>query len=84
MDYQQYKFWSCSIHIDYASAVAFRNASGQKAANGQFIQYVMQERVHGTSSKVMSVCMAPDLREPAQKHKWSEHRYYQRGVHSPV
>eukprot|EP00959_Pyramimonas_sp_CCMP1952_P451176 9446009-Pyramimonas_sp.AAC.1 len=32
----------------------------------------------------MSGGMAPDLREAAQKRRWSEHQYYQKGIHAPV
>eukprot|EP00959_Pyramimonas_sp_CCMP1952_P116037 2425806-Pyramimonas_sp.AAC.1 len=32
----------------------------------------------------MGGCMAPSLREEAQKHKWQEHQYYQKGIHTPV
>eukprot|EP00959_Pyramimonas_sp_CCMP1952_P227202 4750451-Pyramimonas_sp.AAC.1 len=32
----------------------------------------------------MSGRMAPDLREAARNHKWSEHQYYHKGIHTPV
>eukprot|EP00959_Pyramimonas_sp_CCMP1952_P446678 9352795-Pyramimonas_sp.AAC.1 len=32
----------------------------------------------------MSGCVAPGLREEAKNHKWDEHKYYQKGIHTPV
>eukprot|EP00959_Pyramimonas_sp_CCMP1952_P372512 7801031-Pyramimonas_sp.AAC.1 len=32
----------------------------------------------------MSVCMAPGLQEEAKRLKWGEHKYYQKGIHTPM
>eukprot|EP00959_Pyramimonas_sp_CCMP1952_P355062 7437673-Pyramimonas_sp.AAC.1 len=72
MDHQHYKFWSCSVHIVSDSTIAFRNAP-KKVTNSLLPQFYMQDHVRGISSKIMSGCMAPGLREEAKTHKWEEH-----------
>eukprot|EP00959_Pyramimonas_sp_CCMP1952_P335403 7022787-Pyramimonas_sp.AAC.1 len=84
MEHQQYKFWSCSVHIVSDYTVAFRNAAGQKATSSHHIPCIMQEHVHGISAKVMSGCMGPELREAAKSHKWADHQHYKKGVHTPA
>eukprot|EP00959_Pyramimonas_sp_CCMP1952_P252091 5267335-Pyramimonas_sp.AAC.1 len=32
----------------------------------------------------MSGCMAPGLQEEAKRLKWDEHKYYQKGIHTPM
>eukprot|EP00959_Pyramimonas_sp_CCMP1952_P422058 8841520-Pyramimonas_sp.AAC.1 len=83
MDHGTYKFWFCSVHVVSDSTTSFRNAS-KKVTDSLPPQCHMQEHVHGNSQKIMSGCVAPGLQEEAKRHKWYDHKYYQKGIHTPM
>eukprot|EP00959_Pyramimonas_sp_CCMP1952_P375687 7868356-Pyramimonas_sp.AAC.2 len=83
MDNGAQKYWSYSVHIVSDSTISFRDAS-KKNKPSLLPEYNLREHVHGSSQKIMSGCMAPDLQDEASQFNWDQHSYYTRGTHAPM